>query len=150
MILYNLKADDYFEPQPLEAEDEVYQNGIFQFNITKMRGYIMTHPDQFIIESVTVKDMDSAYSRIDENYIQSVQNKEPIILAEISPRRYNVIDGNHRLEKARKSGQLEINAYRLNAQQHVMFLTTQIMYNSYVEYWNGKVKDLESPGISRL
>ena len=139
--MYRLKVDKLFNPLPLEPTEEVFRNGIFHFNITKMRSYILLHPDEFIIENVIISDLESAHVDIDENYIQSVQAKEPIILAEISPGRYNVIDGNHRLEKARASGQLEIKAYRLNARQHLKFLTTHKTYVSYIEYWNGKVQE---------
>ena len=139
--MYRLKADKRFTPHPLEPEEEVFRNGIFHFNITKMRSYILLHPNEFIIESIIISDLESAHVDIDENSIQSVQIKEPIILAEISTGRYNVIDGNHRLEKARRSGQLEIEAYRLKPRQHLMFLTTHKAYASYIEYWNGKVKE---------
>jgi len=43
----------------------------------------------------------------------------PVILAEISPGCYNLIDGNHRMEKARKAGIKSIQAYRLNVKQHI-------------------------------
>ncbi len=52
----------------------------------------------------------------------------------------NLIDGNHRMEKARRMGEETILAYKLNVKQHLIFLTEKEAYQSYVEYWNGKCK----------
>ena len=46
----------------------------------------------------------------------------PIVLAEISSGLYNVIDGNHRLGKARQDGVRAIPAYRVRCPQQVPFL----------------------------
>ena len=67
---------------------------------------------------------------------------KPIILAEICPERYNVIDGHHRLEKAYKDGFETINAYRIKSSQHLPFLITEKGYTAYIEYWNEKVMNL--------
>jgi hypothetical protein len=64
----------------------------------------------------------------------------PVILAEISPGHYNLIDGNHRMEKARRIGVGSILAYKLDVNQHLKFLTEKKAYLSYIEYWNGKCK----------
>jgi len=68
----------------------------------------------------------------------SVDISKPIILAEICPERYNVIDGNHRMAKARKLGVLKLQAYKLKMNQHIRFLITKEGYESYVQYWNSK------------
>jgi hypothetical protein len=52
------------------------------------------------------------------------------------------IDGNHRIEKARRSGIEFLMAYRVNADRHIKFMTTRKAYVAHVEYWNGKLKDL--------
>jgi endonuclease V-like protein UPF0215 family len=65
----------------------------------------------------------------------------PIILAEISPGLFNVIDGRHRLEKAYRDGVIKILAYKLLAEQHIMFMTSVKSYEEYVQYWNNKIKD---------
>jgi hypothetical protein len=75
----------------------------------------------------------------DEKVISTANLRNPIILAEISPNRFNVIDGNHRVEKARREGVRRIPAYRVYAHQHVAFLTSVKAYEKYVEYWNSKV-----------
>lgn len=65
----------------------------------------------------------------------------PVILAEIAPGRYNLIDGHHRVAKARRDGVPSIPAYRVRCPEHVAFLTSTRGYEAYVEYWNSKVDD---------
>ena len=68
---------------------------------------------------------------------------KPIILAEIRPGTYNVLDGRHRLEKAMRNGIDLLDAYLLPPEQHMPFLTTMQGYNAYVQYWNDKLDDDE-------
>jgi hypothetical protein len=82
-------------------------------------------------------------STINKKHVDTVDVSKPVILAEISPGQFNVIDGNHRIEKARKMGVPKIPAYRLSIAQHIRFLTSQKAYVSYVEYVNGKLKDMD-------
>ena len=70
--------------------------------------------------------------------MKSVKLGKPVILAEIAPGRYNVIDGNHRMEKAQSLGIKSITAYILNPNHHIQFLTSIRAYKAYVEYWNSK------------
>lgn len=139
MSVKKLKVDKNFVPCPVKTDDEMFQNGIFVFNITKMLEFIHGHPDKFKPESVAVNDFCSEFSSIDEAHMKAVQISEPVILAEISPGRYNLIDGNHRMEKARRLGIENILAYRLTVDQHIQFLTSQKAYVAYVEYWNSKM-----------
>ena len=77
----------------------------------------------------------------------SVEISKPVILAEISPGRYNLIDGNHRMEKARRMGINSIQAYKLNVEQHMRFLTSRKAYVAYIGYWNNKLKEMEKMGV---
>lgn len=70
----------------------------------------------------------------------STDISKPVILAEISPGQYNLIDGHHRMEKALRLGVARIPSYRLNAEQHSKFLTTEKGYIDFVNYWNDKLK----------
>ena len=63
----------------------------------------------------------------------SVDVTRPIIVAEISPGRYNVIDGNYRMEQARRLGMEKIPAYKTSLEQHLQFLTTEQEYLAYIE-----------------
>ena len=51
-----------------------------------------------------------------------------------------MIDGNHRMEKARRMGIKNMSAFRLDVKQHIKLLTSKDVYLYYIEYWNGKVK----------
>ncbi|MFA6293875.1 MAG: ParB N-terminal domain-containing protein, partial [Victivallales bacterium] len=65
---------------------------------------------------------------VDESHVDSVDISRPVILAEIAPGHYNLIDGNHRMEKARRMGTKSVSAFRLNIKQHVKFLTSKEAY----------------------
>jgi len=138
-----LRIDKNFIPLPVADDDELYPNGIFLFNITKMLEYIHENPDLFIPETILVKTIYKKYSVINESHLDSVDLAKPIILAEIAPDRYNVIDGNHRVEKAHRQNIETVLAYRIKAEQHIKFLTNQKAYEKYVEYWNGKIKEMK-------
>lgn len=117
----------------------MYPNGIFVFNITKMAEYIKDN--NIPCEEIQVKDFSRGFSKFNEDHLPTVDVSKPVIVAEISPGRFNVIDGNHRMEKARRLGVEAIPAYRLSPEQHLQFLTTEKGYRAYVEYWNGKLKE---------
>jgi ParB/Sulfiredoxin domain len=138
--LQELRADGNFIPCPVDDGDELFPNGIFEFNITKMLEYIQQNPDDITLEEVAVTDLSERISSINESHTDSVEISRPVILAEISPGRYNLIDGNHRLEKARRTGTKSLKAYKLNSRQHIRFLTSQKTYAAYIEYWNSKLK----------
>lgn len=78
---------------------------------------------------------------INESHLVSVNLELPILIAEIAPQRYNVIDGNHRMEKARRSSIETLPGYTLDVPEHVNFLTTKIAYEAYVRYWNDKLSE---------
>jgi len=105
-----------------------------------MLEHIKKNSDEIDLVEVTVADFPKSFSSTDESHVDSVDVNRPVLLAEISPGHYNLIDGNHRMEKARRRGISRIFAYRLNVKQHIEFLTERTAYLSYVEYWNGKLK----------
>lgn len=137
--LRTIAPEKNFIPAEIREGDECFSNGIFEFNITMMLEYIRSNPDQFKPENISVPEFNNDYSVIDESYIDSVTFSEPVILAEIAPERFNLIDGNHRMEKAKRLGFKVIMAYKLSPVQHVMFLTSQDSYDKYISYWNEKL-----------
>ena len=40
-----MKVDDNFTPYPINDGDEMYPNGIFEFNITKLADFIKNNSD---------------------------------------------------------------------------------------------------------
>ncbi len=142
IILKKLKLNKNFQPLSCDEGDEFYPNGIFEFNITKLLEFINANQDIFQPQEVEVKAVRTTYSsNLNESTIQSSNLAMPIILAEISPGMFNVIDGHHRLEKAYRDNVTMIFAYKVLAEQHIRFLTSTIAYTEYVQYWNAKLKD---------
>lgn len=135
-----LKADDDFVPYPVNTGDELYPNGIFEFNITKIIKDIKNDPKEFNLSEIFVGDFPKNFSTINEPHMESVEISRPVILAEISPGRYNLIDGNHRMEKARRLKTDYIYAYKLSVNQHLEYLTSKDAYFAYIQYWNDKVQ----------
>lgn len=134
-----LKADKHFTPFPVTDDDELFRNGFFVFNITRLLEDIRTNPDRYTLEEAAVSDFPKEFSSVDESHLDSVDLSIPVIIAEIAPGRYNLIDGHHRMEKARRMGMTSVPAYRLGVEEHIRFLTSRKAYETYIGYWNGKI-----------
>jgi hypothetical protein len=134
-----IRVDKNFSPCPVSDEDEVYRNGIFEFNITKMIEYIQKNSADIRPETVAVKDFCKEFSSIDDGHVDKVDVSQPVIMAEIAPGRYNLIDGNHRMEKARRMGLVSLLVYKMDVERHMKFLTDKKAYVAYIEYWNSKL-----------
>lgn len=135
-----LEVDKTFQPCPAEPGDEMYLNGIFEFNITRLVSFIEANVDQFPIERVGVDDIPNCGGKnLDEETIRTADLLRPILLAEISPGRFNLIDGHHRVAKAGREGVRALPAHRVASPFHVQFLTSIRAYQRYVEYWIGKL-----------
>jgi hypothetical protein len=142
MQFKKIKLNKNFQPIACDLGDELYPNGIFEFNITKLIDFINKNKNEFLLEEIEVKTIrySSTNPYLNKAAIKSANLSSPIILAEISPGMFNVIDGHHRLEKSYLHGMNKILAYKVLALQHIMFLTSTVAYEAYVEYWNEKVK----------
>jgi hypothetical protein len=105
--------------------------------------YIDTCAERFPIECVLVDNF-PAYgsSHLNEGTVRAADLSRPILLAEIAPGRFNVIDGNHRLARARRESVQMVPARRVRCPDHVPFLISDWAYEKYVEYWNSKLEDL--------
>jgi hypothetical protein len=131
-----------FQPCPTEAGDELFPNGIFEFNITRLLEFIAAHAERFPVELVELTDIPhyGADDRLDPAIIQSADLSRPILLAEIAPALYNVIDGHHRLAKACQQHARTIAAHRIRCPDHIPILTSAQAYAAYVECWNSKLR----------
>lgn len=131
-----------FTPCAVHPGEELYRNGIFEFNVSRLLNHIAAHAAQFPIEHVKVGELpDYGSSTLDEQTIRTANLLSHILLVEISPGRFVVIDGNHRLAKARRKGVIALPARRVCAPHHIPFLTTTAAYEKYVEYWNDKLRE---------
>jgi len=138
-----LKLDRSYVPIQIDEDDEMFPNGIFVFNITKLLSYISANPDNFPIEEVDPGSFPAkTSSTLNELTVQTANLANPILLAEIRPGRYNVIDGNHRVAKAQREGRDRILAHRITMEQHLPFLTSMEAYRAYVSYWNSKLDEV--------
>jgi len=135
-----LFPDEAYQPLEPQEGDELYPNGIFIFNITRLLNHIAKNPDDYSIEIVKVADHKPQFSMIEHEKCAFADLQDPIILAEIAPGRYNVIDGNHRINKACHEGVETLHAYKLPPKQHSLFITKQNAYDTYLKYWNEKLK----------
>lgn len=140
-----LKPNRGFQPCPAEYGDELYANGIFKFNITRLLAFISAHSERFCIESVELADLpDYGSDRLDQAAIDAADLSRPILLAEIAPGHFNVIDGHHRVARARREARSSIAAHRVRCPEHIAFLTSTRAYETYIEYWNSKLDDSSS------
>jgi ParB-like nuclease domain len=138
-----LNPNNKFQPLPVDAGDECFRNGIFEFNITKLLAFIKNNPDKFPVEEVDGTALRYGDEEsLDEATIKTANLSAPINLAEISPGRFNVVDGSHRVERAHREGVEKIPAYRVGAADHQAFLTSERGYKAYIDYWNSKIDDI--------
>jgi hypothetical protein len=144
-----LKLDEKFQPCPVDEDEEVYPNGIFHFNISRLLAFLDDHPARFPIELIALTEIANYDDRhMDVEAVRAADPSRPILLAEISPGLFNVIDGNHRVAKARRDSVPTLPARRIHCPDHVQFLTSVISYQKYVEYWNSKIRAMQ-PGTLR-
>jgi len=138
-----LRVDEDFVPCPVEGSDELFPNGIFVFNVSRILEHVGRNPADVALVEVVVASLARWDRHLDDAHVASADLARPLVLAEISPGNYNLIDGHHRVEKARRTGVETMVAYRLTAAQHVAFLTSTTAYRTYVAYWNGKLDEQE-------
>jgi len=148
-MIQPLRADPCFSPCPVRDGDELYPNGIFVFNVSRMLEYLETKPTGVEFVEIAVCDLDHGFLSLNESHVDSVDLSHPVVLAEISPGQYNLIDGQHRVAKALRRGVNTLRAYRLTVLQHLRFLTSKDAYLTYIDYWNGKVRSMTSGGMKR-
>jgi len=72
--------------------------------------------------------------------LPSVDLNKTVLQAEIRAGTYNIIDGNHRMEKARREGVEWIDSYKIKGEQLVPYFIKKKGYEAFVEYWNSKLE----------
>lgn len=139
-----LRRKKNFAPCEALENDEVYNLGIFQFNISRISEHI-----QKGILAAEQEDVDvvkwyhqHCTSKVNETHLPTVDTSKPVIQAEISPGKFEIIDGNHRLEKAYRNHIHFISSFKILAKQLVNYFTEENGYIAFVDYWNQKLKDI--------
>ena len=131
--LRTVKRDRTFQHCAVEDGDEVFPNGIFEFNITRLLEFVNAHADRFPGKRVAVADiLELVRYNLDEATVRDADLSRPILMAEIAPGRYNVIDGHHRLARAWRKNVARILVRRVRCPEHVDFLT-----------WIGRAMDVK-------
>ena len=136
-----LRRDPQFQPCATQPGDELYPNGIFEFNISRLIAFVSAHPERFpteIVELSEIPDYGSS-QRLDDAAVQAADLTRPVLLAEIAPAHFSLIDGHHRVVKARRMQSSTIAAHRVRCPDHISFLTSADAYEKYLEYWNSKL-----------
>ena len=140
-----LFPDPKYQPLEVREGDEYFPNGIFIFNITRLLDHVAVNRSEYATDDIRVADyISSFFSKLEHEDCADADIRTPIVLAEISPGRFNVIDGSHRLWKAHNEGIETLKAYILPPKQHSLFITRQEAYDTYLGYWNGKLEDMET------
>lgn len=107
-----------------------------------MLEYIRMRPEDFPVEEVSLASLGFTSQRLDEATVSKADLTKPLLLAEIAPGQFNVIDGNHRLERARREGATILPVWRVGPKFHTRFLIYAESYRQYISYWNSKVRGL--------
>ncbi len=138
-----MKIDPDFMPCEVKDNDEIFPNGIFLFNISRMLEDIDSGELVVLREKIDVMEWFRTHcdGSINEGYMPDVELSRPVIQAEIKHDRFEIIDGNHRMTKALRDGILFVDSYKILGEQLPQYLTSVERYKSYINYWNDKLKD---------
>ena len=139
----HMKPDPNFVPCEVRDNDEIFPNGFFKFNITRMledieSGHLVPIKAQINVEEWLRNHGEGV---INEEHMPNVRLGSPVIQAEICNGRFNIIDGNHRMTKAHREGVPTIASYKLLGPQIASYLISEDRYKSFISYWNDKLKD---------
>jgi len=142
MATQKLRRKKNFTPCIAVEEEEMFNLGIFQFNISRILvhlhdGKLVAEREEIDVEEWTCQN---CCNKVNESHLAGVDINLPVIQAEISPGRYVIIDGNHRLEKARRNQVGFIPSWKIRAIQLVDYFTEEIGYLAFIDYWNEKCR----------
>lgn len=136
---------NYIPKKPICDEIEIYPNGIFQFFISKILEDIENGIFTPKMERIDIAKWRKTHiinsESLDQEHLQRVNAKQPIIQAEIRIGRFEIIDGNHRFEKAYRDGKKSINSYKIYGEELVPYFYTKVGYECFVKYWNSKLEE---------
>ena len=136
-----LKLDNKFEPLPTRDGDEIFRNGYFKFNITRIMEDIVAGKLEVAEEPINVSSWSrlNSSNTVNEDHLSSVDINKTVLQAEIRAGAYTMIDGNHRIEKARRESVEWINSYKIKGEQLVPYFIEKKGYEAFIEYWNSKL-----------
>ena len=137
-----------------DDQEEWFPNGIFNYNVSRMiRDLEAYEKDSAGVSwlyaavriSVSVEEVFNYYhdmGELEEEHIQAADLNRPLIFVELAPDCFNLVDGHHRLEKARREGLSELPAWTVGSHTAVHYLGSEYEYSKYTGYWNCKIEDI--------
>ena len=136
-----LNPDMDYRPLPTNIGDEIYPNGIFHFNISRIIEHITSGMLIVEKERIHVNKWFKMHFRgsVNEEHLPTVDVAKPVIQAEIRLGMFEIIDGNHRIEKAYRDGVEFVDSFKLKGEQLVPFFVDGRGYQAFIEYWNSKL-----------
>lgn len=131
-----------YKPALPNINDEIFDNGIFKFNISKILMDIKTGKIEVKSGRLNPKEWYKSHimEAINKEHLPNVNPAKPILLGEIRPDYLEIIDGNHRLYKAFQNNIKYIDYFKLSGEQLVDYFIDQRGYQAFVEYWNLKLE----------
>ena len=122
--------------------EEWFWLSIFGYSISQIWKDIEVNPKLFLCGKALVKDC-SRYGKdnLNPEYVKQADLNKPLILVEIAPDRYEVMDGFYCIAKALQQGMDYLPAYYLTSEQAAAYLDSEENYARYLDYWNRKVED---------
>lgn len=147
-------------PPPPAIDDELFTTGVFYWNISAILVWLENTLSKGIKHETIAVPVDiwkPSYANhpMNPEHVAAADITRPLILAEIAPdyksyrqeirdddwlgRGYQLIDGYHRVEKAKGLGLETLPAVVLQMEEHIPFMYKG--YERYVDYWNGKLRD---------
>lgn len=138
-----MKENPDFIPCTAVEGDEMLGGFPFNWHITRATEWIKENLDQVELSIVQIGPTGPGADspRLNDEFLPKADLTRPIIMVCMRPEFFRLIDGNHRVAKARRLGVNELPAYYLTQEQHRQFFTSDDMDKRYVDYWNGKLKD---------
>lgn len=126
---------------PTYKGDEIYVNGIFNFSISRILEHIDLGKLEVEKEKINVKEWFRLHFRglVNEEHLSMVDISKPVLQAEIRPGMLEIIDGNHRMERAYREGIEFVESYKLKGEQLLPYFADIRGYKAFVEYWNSKL-----------
>ena len=109
-----MENPDFFPCTPV-LEDELFGSYPFKWNITAATTWIEKNLNQVELSTVQVNPPSPGADseNLDEVFIPKADLTRPIVMVWMRPEFFKLIDGNHRVAKARRLGVKELPAYYL-------------------------------------
>lgn len=143
-----LKENPDFIPCTPVVGDEMLGGYPFRWNVTRAAEWIENNLEEVELSKVQIDPLSrgAESTDLDQAFIPKADLSKPVIMVRMRPEFFRLMDGNHRVAKARRLGVKELPAYYLSPEQHRQFFTFEEADGLYVNYWNEKLRLLEKEG----